>query len=70
MTGLLLLAVEEEDIGTGPIGLLIVLQMLVGTFFHLRNMSGRLKRLPREFPDERTPEQRAKDELEKGDEEG
>ena len=29
MTGLLLLAVEEEDIGTGPIGLLIVLQLML-----------------------------------------
>jgi len=62
VTGLLLLAVEEEDIGTGPIGLLIVLLMLVATYFLVRNMGGRLKRLPREFPDERTPEQRAKDE--------
>ncbi len=62
MTGLLLLAVEEEDIGTGPIGLLIVLLMLVVTFFLIRNMGGRLKRLPREFPDHRSAEDQTKDE--------
>ncbi len=51
MTGLLLLAVEEEDIGTGPIGLLIILLMLIATALLIRNMNSRIKRLPREFPD-------------------
>jgi hypothetical protein len=59
---LLLLAVEEEDVAAGPIGLLIVLLMLVATFFLIRNMNGRLKRLPREFPEQpddptRTPKE-------------
>ena len=62
MTGLWLLAIEEEDIGTGPIGILIVLLMLVATFFLIRNMGGRLKRLPREFPDQRPPDDQTKDE--------
>lgn len=47
---LLLLAVEEEDLGTGPIGLVIILLMLIATFFLIRNMNGRIKRLPKRFP--------------------
>jgi hypothetical protein len=55
---LLMLAVEEEDVAAGPIGLLIILLMLVATFFLIRNMNARLKRLPREFPaqDEQEPD--------------
>ena len=45
----LLLAVEESDIGAGPIGLLILLLMLIATFLLIRNMKARIKRLPREF---------------------
>lgn len=48
----LLAQVEEDDLGTGPISLLIVLLMLVATAFLIRNMNGRIKRLPREFPDQ------------------
>ncbi len=58
MTGLLLLAVEEEDVSAGPIGLVIILLLLIATFLLVRNMNGRLKRLPREFPapeDEQPP---------------
>ncbi len=50
MNPLLLAVVEEEDLNTGPIGLVIILLMLVATFFLIRNMNGRIKRLPREFP--------------------
>lgn len=50
MSLLLLAVVEEEDIGTGPIGLVIILFMLIATALLIRNMNGRIKRLPREFP--------------------
>ena len=53
MTGLVLLAVEEEGgNGAGPIGFVIVLLMIVATFLLIRNMNTRIKRLPREFPDQ------------------
>ena len=60
MTAALLLAVEEGDVQAGPIGLVIVLLMLIATAFLVRNMNGRLKRLPREFPgdeDEAAPKE-------------
>ena len=47
----MLLAVEEGDLQTGPIGLVIVLLMLIATALLIRNMNSRIKRLPREFPD-------------------
>ena len=47
-----LLAQEEGGIGAGPIGLVIVLLMIVATFLLIRNMNTRIKRLPREFPDQ------------------
>jgi hypothetical protein len=43
-------AVDESEVSAGPIGLLIVLLMLIATALLIRNMNGRLKRLPREFP--------------------
>ncbi len=45
-----LAAVDPSSVGAGPFGLLIVLLMGVATVFLIRNMSARLKRLPREFP--------------------
>ena len=42
--------VDESEVSAGPIGLLIVLIMLIVTALLIRNMNGRLKRLPREFP--------------------
>ena len=42
--------VDESAVSAGPIGLLIVLLMLIATALLIRNMNGRLKRLPREFP--------------------
>ena len=50
MTTALLLAVQEEDLETGPIGLVIILLMLIATFFLIRNMNTRIKRLPPTFP--------------------
>jgi hypothetical protein len=43
--------VDESEVSAGPIGLLIVLLMLIATALLIRNMNGRLKRLPREFPE-------------------
>ena len=57
----LLVAVEESDIGAGPIGLLILLLMLIATFLLIRNMNARIKRLPPSFdpPDaDASPEER------------
>lgn len=48
MTGLLL-AVDESRVSAGPLGLLVVVLMVVATLLLIRNMNGRLKRLPREF---------------------
>ena len=56
---LLLLAVEEEDVSAGPIGLVILLLMLLATFLLIRNMNSRIKRLPREFPEQDEPEKKA-----------
>ena len=50
-------AVEEESgIGAGPLGLVILLLMLIATFLLIRNMNTRIKRLPREFPDQEKSE--------------
>lgn len=49
-------AQEEEGIGAGPIGLVILLLMIVATFLLIRNMNARIKRLPREFPDQTKPD--------------
>ena len=51
----IVLAAAEEELQTGPIGLLIVLLMLIATAFLIRNMNSRIKRLPREFPDQDEP---------------
>jgi hypothetical protein len=44
------LAVEPEDVTAGPLAALIVVLMGIATVFLVRNMNGRLRRLPREFP--------------------
>jgi hypothetical protein len=46
------IAAEDGGIGAGPLGLLILLLMLIATFLLIRNMNTRIKRLPREFPDQ------------------
>ena len=47
-----LLAVDAEDVSAGPLGLLVVVLMILATVFLIRNMNARLRRLPREFPDQ------------------
>lgn len=48
----MILAVQDSGGTTaGPIGLLVVLLIGVATVLLIRNMNGRLKRLPKEFPD-------------------
>ena len=53
-----LIAQEEGGIGAGPIGFVILLLMVVATFLLIRNMNTRIKRLPREFPDQTRPTER------------
>ena len=48
--GPVLAAVDPSRVSAGPLGLLVVLLMFVATYFLIRNMNKRLKRLPREFP--------------------
>ncbi len=48
----LLLAVDAEDVSAGPLGLLVVVLMILATVLLIRNMNARLRRLPREFPDQ------------------
>jgi hypothetical protein len=52
----LLLAVDAEDVSAGPLGLLVVVLMMIATVLLIRNMNARLRRLPREFPDQRQDE--------------
>jgi hypothetical protein len=47
-----LLAVDAEDVSAGPLGLLVVVLMILATVFLVRNMNARLRRLPREFPEQ------------------
>ena len=49
----LLLAVDAEDVSAGPLGLLVVVLMIIATVLLIRNMNARLRRLPREFPEQR-----------------
>jgi hypothetical protein len=59
MTAFTLLAnsVAENDFGdtrsgglAGPMGLLIILLLAIGTVLLIRNMNSRLRRLPQSFP--------------------
>ena len=52
----LLLAVDAEDVSAGPLGLLVVVLMIIATVLLIRNMNARLRRLPREFPDQQQDE--------------
>jgi hypothetical protein len=52
------LAVDAGDVSAGPLGLLVVLLMIVATVLLIRNMNARLRRLPREFPDQRADDNR------------
>ena len=51
LAGAALLAAEGGSISAGPLGLLVVLLMVIATVLLIRNMNGRLRRLPREFPE-------------------
>ena len=44
------LALDADSVSAGPLGLLVVLLMVLATVFLIRNMNGRIKRLPPEFP--------------------
>ena len=46
---LLLAQVDAEDVSAGPLGLLVMVLMGVATVLLVRNMNGRLKRLPTTF---------------------
>ena len=50
----LLLAVEvdADDVSAGPLGLVVVVLMIIATVLLIRNMNARLRRLPREFPEQ------------------
>lgn len=48
----LVLAVDAEDVSAGPLGLLVVVLMILATVLLIRNMNARLRRLPREFPEQ------------------
>ncbi len=50
-----LLAVDADEVSAGPLGLLVVVLMIIATVFLIRNMNARLRRLPREFPEEPQP---------------
>ena len=52
MAAVELLAVAEDEISAGPLGLLVVVLMILATVLLIRNMNARLRRLPREFPDQ------------------
>jgi len=47
-----LLAVDAEDVSAGPLGLLVVVLMILATVLLVRNMNARLRRLPRQFPEQ------------------
>jgi hypothetical protein len=40
----------EDGSLAGPLGLVIILLLAIGTFLLIRNMNSRLKRLPERFP--------------------
>ena len=49
MSALAQVAVDPDRVSAGPLGLLVVILMVIATVLLIRNMNGRLKRLPREF---------------------
>ena len=53
-----LLALAEDDVTAGPIGLLIVLLLGIALVFLFRSMTKRIKRLPPSFPGQDDPEER------------
>jgi hypothetical protein len=55
-----ILAADGTNRLAGPAALVVILLLLVATAFLIRNMDGRLRRLPKEFP-EQPPRGREKD---------
>ena len=53
-----LLAVVEEDITAGPVGLLLLFLLGIALVFLFRSMTKRIKRLPPSFPGQDDPEDR------------
>ena len=49
----MILAEGGVSAAAGPLGLLVIVLIGVATALLIRNMNGRLRRLPREFPDSR-----------------
>ncbi len=47
----MILAAGGANGAAGPLGLLVILLIGVATVLLIRNMNGRLRRLPREFPE-------------------
>lgn len=47
---------SSHSSSAGPLGLLLILLIGVATVLLVRNMNGRLRNLPREFPDKDAPE--------------
>ena len=56
MTGLaqVVAATDPQSAAAGPLGLVLVLLLGIATVLLVRNMDRRIKRLPREFPDDPT----------------
>lgn len=46
------LALDADAVSAGPFALFIVLAMLVVTVLLIKNMGGRIRNLPEEFPDD------------------
>lgn len=44
------LAVAAENVGAGPLGLLVTVLLGIALVLLIRNMNRRLRRMPREFP--------------------
>ena len=61
-----LLALDSSSVSAGPLGLLVVLLMVIATVLLIRSMNARLRRLPREFPEQ----QQGPDETTPGDRSG
>jgi hypothetical protein len=46
-----MLFAAESEVSAGPLGLLVVVLIAIATVLLIRNMSARLKRMPRSFDD-------------------
>ncbi len=53
---------DATTVGAGPLGLLVLVLLATATVLLIRNMNGRLKRLPEEFPEPERPPRDPEDE--------